>query len=321
MSGGKRINNKKPLIARYKVPVIVFAAVVVIAAVCLIWWNNTIKLPPVVYVPSATPPAVTDGGFSDTVPSEAPKDEKVVVYRILFASLDSDNYNTDTIMVVNLDITNREIGIVSIPRDTYIESATRKVKRINGAYAGKNIDRFKDEVETVIGFEPDYYIIIDMKGFVDFVDLIGGVDFDVPIKMDYDDDDQNLHIHYGTGMQHLKGQAALEVMRFRVNNDGTGYNDYGRMKTQQEFLKVAIKKALTIQNFFKLPKLPSIYETSVMSDLTWNQLLALALEMMDMDSENITTYSLPSVSKKLNGSYYEFIEEERASEIIEEIFG
>ena len=83
------------------------------------------------------------------------------------------------------------------------------------------------------------------------VDAIGGVDFDVPINMDYDDPIQNLSIHFKKGVQHLSGADALRVVRFRHNNDGSGYGseDLGRMATQQKFLKAVAKKMLTARQY------------------------------------------------------------------------
>ena len=68
-------------------------------------------------------------------------------------------------------------------------------------------------VPHLLGFRPDNYAVVDLKAFIQLVDVIGGVDYNVPCDMDYDAPDQDLHIHYSAGMQHLTGQQAMEVFR------------------------------------------------------------------------------------------------------------
>lgn len=83
----------------------------------------------------------------------------------------------------------------------------------------------------------DYTVCVNLQGFTALVDAIGGVDFEVPINMDYDDPIQGLSIHFKKGMQHLSGADALRVVRFRHNNDGTGYGseDLGGCRPSRSF--------------------------------------------------------------------------------------
>ena len=78
----------------------------------------------------------------------------------------------------------------------------------------------------------DYTVSVDLQGFVALVDAIGGVTFDVPINMNYEDPYQNLYIHISKGVQTLSGADALKVVRFR---EGYATQDIGRMETQQNF--------------------------------------------------------------------------------------
>ena len=110
----------------------------------------------------------------------------------------------------------------------------------------------------MLGIPIDYYIKVNIKGFISLVDDLGGVDFYVPCDMDYDDPYQDLHIHYKQGQQKLNGQQAMEVARFRKNNDGTGYSDVGRTQTQQKLLVALAKKVLSWNS---LTKINSFVET------------------------------------------------------------
>ena len=100
------------------------------------------------------------------------------------------------------------------------------------------------------GLNIENYILIDTEGLVELVDTIGGVEFNVPIDMKYDDKKQGLHINLKAGVQVLDGDKAEQLVRFRKNNDNTTYSgdhakdDYGRMQTQREFIIETVKQTI-----------------------------------------------------------------------------
>ena len=138
---------------------------------------------------------------------------------------------------------------------------------------------------------------LDQRGVLlgALVDQIDGVDFDIPINMDYDDPYQDLHIHFTKGPRHLNGQEAMEVVRFRHNNDGTGYGteDIGRIGTQQAFLKAVAKQLLQVGNVKNIPALVDIFYTYVKTDLTTGNLVWLGNEALNIGTENIHFATLP----------------------------
>ena len=101
------------------------------------------------------------------------------------------------------------------------------------------------------------------------VDAIGGVDFDVPIDMNYEDPYQDLYIHIPAGMQHLNGEEALKVVRFR---EGYASQDIARMETQQAFLKAVAQQTLQISNLTKVDQFVKIFQQYVETDLTLGNL-------------------------------------------------
>ena len=106
--------------------------------------------------------------------------------------------------------------MVSVPRDTLLESG-----KINAAYH-KGPENLRDTVSDLLGVPIDYYVAVDVDGFVALVDELGGIEFDVPVRMSFDDPTQDLHIHYQPGLQHLTGEDVLKVARCRNNSDGPG---------------------------------------------------------------------------------------------------
>jgi len=141
----------------------------------------------------------------------------------------------------------------------------------------------------------DYTVQVDLQGFEALVNAIGGVYFDVPLDMDYDDPYQDLSIHITKGMQLLDGANALNVVRFRHNNDGTGYGseDLGRMQTQQKFLKAVAKQTLTPSNLNKVDDFVKIFQRYVDTDLTLGNLAWLGKEAIAMGVDNIDFSTLP----------------------------
>lgn len=204
-------------------------------------------------------------------------------YTFLVAASDDGNGNADTIMVMTYDVPNQKIGVISIPRDTVVKT-TRKMPKINAAY-GQGIDVLRSEVSTLVGFPIDFTLTVDMEAFVKLVDAVGGVEFDVPIEMYYDDPAQDLSIHYMPGLQTLQGQQALEVVRFRKNADGTGYpdSDIGRTRTQQQMLKTLAGKVISWNNIFKVKEFVNIFSNYVETDLGLRDMLYFANEASKVD--------------------------------------
>lgn len=261
-------------------------------------WNLTVRPPEIPQEPDPAPPAGSGSQAAEPVEQEQPagRQRREDVYNFVLLGRDRESANTDTIIVVSYDVANQKVGMISIPRDTAVNRDWRKDPKINGAYAGAGVDVLKEEIEQTFGIPIDYYIYVDLKGFVALVDELEGVDVYIPEEMNYDDPYQDLHIHYTKGQHHLNGQQAMEVVRFRHNNDGSGYGseDIGRMQTQQNFLKAVAQQTLTLSNVDKIDTFVKIFQQYVDTDLTLGNLAWLAKEAISMGAENISFSTLPS---------------------------
>ena len=216
-------------------------------------------------------------------------------FTILVSGHDDDNGGSDTNILVAVDAENDYIYGVSIPRDTKAV-INGKNHKINYAYNSGGADLLADTISQQLGIPVDFTVTVDLDGFEALVNAIDGVDFNVPINMDYDDPYQDLHIHFSAGMQHLTGEEALKVVRFRHNNDGSGYGseDIGRMQTQQSFLKAVAQQTLTLSNLDKLDQFVKIFQQYVDTDLTLGNLAWLGKEAISMGAENISFSTLPN---------------------------
>ena len=239
--------------------------------------------------------ASADVDRTDTDEPDAPgRTRRKYCYNILVSGLDDDNGGSDTNILVRFDVPNKRIDLVSLPRDTLLHNEYRNNK-LNFAYAKGGTELLMEQIENLLGVPVDFYVTVNLKGFIALVDQIDGVDFDIPINMDYDDPYQDLHIHFTKGPRHLNGQGAMEVVRFRHNNDGTGYGteDIGRIGTQQAFLKAVAKQLLQIGNVKNIPALVDIFCTYVKTDLTTGNLVWLGNEALNIGTENIHFATLP----------------------------
>ena len=217
-------------------------------------------------------------------------------YTILLSGLDDDNGGSDTNILMAVDTVNGYVYGVSIPRDSKAIIGG-KAHKINYAYNKGGTELLASTVSEQLGIPVDYTVCVNLQGFTALVDAIGGVDFEVPINMDYDDPIQGLSIHFRKGMQHLSGADALRVVRFRHNNDGTGYGseDLGRMQTQQKFLKAVAKKMLSFENLISNPrKYAEIFGQYVDTDLSVTDLAWFGMQVLGMGVDKIDFSTLPN---------------------------
>ena len=138
----------------------------------------------------------------------------------------------------------------------------------------KGVENLQSVVSDLVGYPIDFYIQIDLDGFRELVDAVGGVDFNVPVEMYYNDPTQDLSIFFQPGMQHLDGEDAMKVCRFRKNGDGTGYpmGDIQRSETVRKLMITVAKKL--VANIGKLDQFVSIMQRNIetnlsATDLTW----------------------------------------------------
>lgn len=221
-------------------------------------------------------------------------ERKPQFWTILLSGRDDDNGGTDTNILVAVDVPNGYVYGVSIPRDTK-SSINGKNRKINFAYNAGGMELLADTISGQLGIPVDYTVLVDLRGFEALVNAIGGVEFYIPIDMDYDDPYQDLSIHFTKGTRLLYGEDALKVVRFRHNNDGTGYGseDVGRMTTQQNFLKAVAKKTLTPANVTKVNEFVKIFHQYVETDLTINNLAWLGAQFITMGPDRIDFCTLP----------------------------
>lgn len=209
-------------------------------------------------------------------------ERKPYFYTILVSGVDDHNGGSDTNILVAVDAENDYIYGVSIPRDTKAV-INGKNHKINFAYNSGGTALLAETISQQLGIPVDFTVTVDLDGFAALVNAIGGVDFEVPISMNYDDPYQDLHIHFSAGMQHLSGAEALKVVRFRHNNDGSGYTDVGRAEMQRQVLVALAKKVVSWNSLTKVQEFVEIFQEYVKTDLSTTDMLYFASQAVGVD--------------------------------------
>lgn len=260
--------------------------------------------------PGADATEPPDGEQDTPEPTEDPKLETGYGnenrYTFLLLGKEPDGFNTDTIITGTFDVKEQWLHVVSIPRDTLV-NVPWGVKRINsvysmskeGGYDGwefeNGIDGLRQALGDIMGYEPAFYAVVDIVAFEKLVDAIGGVTFDVPCNMNKTDPP----IHFQAGVQHLSGEDALKVLRYRDYVMG----DIDRIGVQQSFLKTVAEQTLTLGNIPNIGKVFDIYDKYVETNLSSGNIAWFLKEFLKLDKEDITFQTMPGdYSLSINGN-------------------
>jgi LCP family protein required for cell wall assembly len=262
-----------------------------------------------------------NSGDASTGDDSASKNEQKMITFAVFG-VDEDGWRTDVTMLVFFDTEDLSIDILSVPRDTqvkipddiYEEILTRRTDvdqmvKINGvpAYtlASERNQTSVAVLEYAFGIDIDYYISLDLDGFVEIVDLIAPITMNVPIDMVYDDPEADFHINLSAGEQEIWGQQAEMLIRYRKGNDGTGYanGDLGRIETQKLFMIAFMDELLQIENKLNIVNIASTASLYIDTDFT--QAIDYIHYINDISTDNISFSTIPGTSSYYNGvSYY-----------------
>ena len=320
--GGSDNRKKKKKEKIIMVVMIVLAVIMVLAAAAAVLYSRWVRKPS---LPSAgdepsisadAPTAGLPGGpdvsgedldLDSVQPKVSGERKSKDYYTVLVFGADESSGLTDSIMLVSYDVTNQKATVMSIPRDTLV-NVRSSYKSINGVYklngrGEKGTKALKNEVSDLVGFTPDYYVMIDWSIVGRMVDAIGGVYFDVPWDMWYSDPYQDLYIDLKEGYQLLDGDKAMQLVRWRKNMDPKTYKilsdhssgDVGRLKIQQDFLKAVLKQTLQLKNVTKIGQLAQLFGENVTSDLSIENLFWFGSQaiMGGLNADNVTFTTMP----------------------------
>ena len=311
-TGGQTPAPKKPkpkLTPKQKALRVVYIVVTVLAALIVVAFavSRFFFVKPTVPVTPDIPklPASSDAPeeLDGETPSVYGSGRKEDFFTFLVIGRDTGGGgNTDTLLLAAYDVPNQQLNVMSIPRDTMV-NVSWDIKRINSVYnmyggGDDGLEALGDEISQLVGFVPDFQVVVEWEAVGQLVDALGGVWYDVPRDMYYWDPTQDLLIDVDAGYQLLDGDKAMQVVRFRDGPNGYNTGDLGRIETQQGFLKAVVEQCLQITNVTRIGQLAQVFTDNVTTNLTIPNLLWFAQQAilgnssgqtLDMDSVNFVT--------------------------------
>ena len=252
---------------------------------------------------------------------------------ILGVSEDISTPLTDTIMVASYNPATQKATLLSIPRDTFVGTSKLRANsydKINAIYQKDGAEGTLKKVNALTGLNLKYYVVISNNALVELVDEIGGVEFNVPIEMHYTSKRQGLYINLKKGKQKLNGEQAEGLVRFRKSNSNTTYpaeygnDDFGRMRTQRDFIKAVAKQTLKAKNITKIGELVDIVKRNVKTNIKdWNQIKEYIPYAVEFDTDNIQSENIPGDSARIpagTGLWFFLADETKTEKLVEELF-
>ena len=230
-----------------------------------------------------------------------------------------NNYRSDVMMLAAVNFRENTVHLISIPRDTYAAIYnTRGRWKINAAFAkggaaeGEGFLYAQKTVEMLMGVPVDYYAGVNMEGLKRLVDAMGGVDYDVDVRIRLDG--RTLE----PGFQHLDGQQVLDYCRARKGIS----TDVGRNDRQQRMLLAIFDQLRREKRLTELPGIYAAVKDDIATNLSLSQIAALALFLtrLDLTSFKRTTLAGEYISNVYNASYY-VLYNKKLVQLVQEEFG
>lgn len=272
-------------------------------------WERAPEVEPgaIVAEPEASPQATARTTAQEDKGTPFDTQRKDGVYTILLAGNDDGTGNTDTIMVGKIDTVRHTMDFVSIPRDTIINVEWDN-RKLNSVYwgsknnGGNGIDALRSHVKKLIGFDVDCYAVADLESIIEVVDVMGGVYFDVPFEMNYDDGPV---IHLQPGYQLLDGYEAMGLCRYR---DGYVNGDLERIEVQHQFLKAVAEQFISLGNIPNIGKVSKILAESMDTNLTAANIAYFIRQALMCSTEDINFYTAPNTPQDVQQLSYTFLD-------------
>lgn len=250
--------------------------------------------------------------------------ERDINQNIAIFGVDKDGMRTDVIFVVNLNTETNAIKVIAVPRDTKVtwtEYQQEKMAELDkgyhdyskitemSAYGGlDNLRYFTiNTLEDIMGITIDHYVVINIDAFRKIVDAVGGVEINVPRRMEYNDNYQDLHIDLQPGLQLLNGEQAEGLVRWRHNEDYSeqyAEGDVGRIETQQLFMKALAQKVLSTNSPIDLFKIAAAVYSDLKTDIQFTDLKTYLSCASQFNVNDITFATLPGEAVREDKWYY-----------------
>ena len=257
----------------------------------------------------------------------------VGMVNILLLGVDEGGMRSDTIMLASLNGKTGRLSVLSIPRDTRVVVGNY-YQKINAAIGIGHQEVKKgrltepeeltvQKVKMLTGLPIHYFASVNFDGFMEIIDALDGVEFDVPFRMKYDDPAQNLHIDIEKGLQVLDGKKAHDFVRFRKGNPGYPgdvMGDLGRIEAQQAFLRALVSQKVNAKYLLRADEIFEVIRNNIRTNYTAKDLIMHLGAIGKISSDTVKMYQLPGVPETINGASYFICDNAKTEELVNTVF-
>ncbi|MGI5857299.1 MAG: LCP family protein [Candidatus Merdivicinus sp.] len=252
--------------------------------------------------------------ISDDYKTEEENQKKVVNFLVTgidYAEGTGRAKLTDVIMVVSYNLEEQNLNILQIPRDTYIgsEYPTGKINAVYGNANAGGVENLARVIYDRFRLPIDHYVTITMDGFVNAIDAIGGVEINVQESFTLEG------VTIRPGVQTLNGTQAEKFVRERHSRGG----DIGRINAQREFLSALVKKFKNL-SMGQITALAPTLMNEVTTDLTVNDVLTLAPQVLKLDTSNMAFHMVPGEGAYANNLSVWGVHKQVLADLLNEYF-
>lgn len=214
----------------------------------------------------------------------------------------------DTIMLATLRPIDKEVSLLSIPRDTYAAVPGHGKTKINHALAYGDVSLLKESLENLLDVEIDYTMKVNFEGFKDIIDALGGVTIDVERRMYKPLENIDLK----PGVQRLNGYDALAYVRWR--DDGRA--DLGRIERQQKFLS-ALVDGIKNMNLKEALDVAGVVMDNIQTDMSVADMTRYGTQFLGITADDIETHSFTGTDLRIDGISYLEVSQKEIDRVME----
>jgi polyisoprenyl-teichoic acid--peptidoglycan teichoic acid transferase len=221
-----------------------------------------------------------------------------------------DKGRSDTMIVLSVNPKLNSVKMLSIPRDTRTEIIGKgTMDKINHAYAFGNEEMAMNTVENFLDIPIDYFVKVNMEGFKDIVDAVGG------ITVDNDLDFSQGGYHFPKGKVTLDGKKALAFTRMR-HEDPRG--DFGRQLRQREIIQGVLREGASLSSLTKYQSIFAALGNNVRTNLTFDQMMDIQKNYRSA-AGNVDQMTIKGSGTKISGIYYYIVPDQEKQRIQTEL--
>ncbi|KAA0548357.1 LytR family transcriptional regulator [Bacillus sp. BGMRC 2118] len=240
---------------------------------------------------------------------EVKKQDPLSILLVGVDEREGDSGRTDSMLVITINPELKTTKIVSIPRDTRTKLINKekpsksRMDKINHAYAFGGIEMTINTVENFLNIPIDHFIEVNMAGFRDIVDAVGGIDVINEHSFELDG------TYLSKGPHHLNGEEALQYARMR-KEDPLG--DFGRQARQREVISKVISKGASLSSITKSDEILLALENNIKTSLTLDEMISMQFDYKPAVA-NMEKIEIPGEGKTLDKWYHIVSDETRQS--------